>query len=126
MLSILTARARSAQFAGRGSIRIRLVGAAFLFVFGIALAAPVIAQERFSLFVPTVQDDVVRMIKLAGVRDGDMVFDLGSGDGRIVLEAARVNQKVRGRGIEINLKLVEARPYPSGVVLMHYTVEHPE
>lgn len=84
-----------------------LARAAAVFAFGAALAGPAHAQERFSLFVPTVQDDVVRMIKLAGVRDGDVVFDLGSGDGRIVLEAARVNPKVRGRGIEIDLKLVE-------------------
>lgn len=74
--------------------------------FCLLLAAPVHAQERFSLFVPTEQDDVVRMIKLAGVRDGDVVFDLGSGDGRIVLEAARMNKTVRGRGIEIDQKLV--------------------
>lgn len=85
----------------------RFLQAAFLFLFGITFAAPALAQERFSLFVPTVQNDVVRMVKLAGVRDGDMVFDLGSGDGRIVLEAVRINPKVRGRGIEIDLKLVE-------------------
>ena len=72
----------------------------------LALAAPAFTQERFSLFVPTEQDDVPRMLKLAGLRDGDVVFDLGSGDGRIVLEAAKVNPTVRGRGIEIDEKLV--------------------
>jgi hypothetical protein len=40
------------------------------------------------------------------LRDGDVVFDLGSGDGRIVLEAARLNPKVQGRGVEIDEKLV--------------------
>lgn len=64
------------------------------------------AQERYSPFVPTEEGDVVRMLKLAGVREGDVVFDLGSGDGRIVLEAARMNAKVRGRGIEMDAKLV--------------------
>jgi len=64
------------------------------------------AQERFSIFVPTDQDDVPRMLKLAGLKDGDVVYDLGSGDGRIVLEAARLNPTVRGRGIEIDDKLV--------------------
>jgi len=64
------------------------------------------AQERFSLFVPTDEDDVVRMLKFVGLHDGDVVFDLGSGDGRIPLEAARQNAKVRGRGIEIDEKLV--------------------
>jgi hypothetical protein len=70
------------------------------------LAGSAAAQERFSLFVPTEQDDVPRMLKLAGLRDNDVVFDLGSGDGRIVLEAAKVNRTVRGRGIEIDEKLV--------------------
>ena len=46
------------------------------------------------------------MLKLAGLKDGDVVYDLGSGDGRIVLEAARLNPTVRGRGIEIDEKLV--------------------
>ncbi len=84
-----------------------LMRATVLFVLGMAFAGAAPAQERFSLFVPTVHEDVTRMIKLAGVRDGDVVFDLGSGDGRIVLEAARANPKVRGRGVEIDLKLVE-------------------
>jgi len=70
------------------------------------VAAPAAAQERFSLFVPTEEADVPRMLKLAGLRDGDVVFDLGSGDGRIVLEAAKLNPTVRGRGIEIDEKLV--------------------
>jgi len=64
------------------------------------------AQGWFSLFVPTEQEDVVRMLRLAAVRDNDVVFDLGSGDGRIVMEAARRNPTVRGRGIEIDEKLV--------------------
>jgi SAM-dependent methyltransferase len=63
-------------------------------------------QERFSIFVPTEQDDVPRMLKLAGLHDGDVVFDLGSGDGRIVLEAAKLNATARGRGVEIDEKLV--------------------
>ena len=46
------------------------------------------------------------MLKLAGLHDDDVVFDLGSGDGRIVLEAAKINKTVRGRGIEIDEKLV--------------------
>jgi len=65
------------------------------------------AQDRFSPFVPSDEDDVKRMLKLAEVRDGDVVFDLGSGDGRIVMQAARANPGVSGRGIEIDAELVE-------------------
>ena len=70
------------------------------------VALPATAQERYSPFVPTEESDVVRMLKLAGVGPGDVVMDLGSGDGRIVLEAARMNPKARGRGIEMDPKLV--------------------
>jgi precorrin-6B methylase 2 len=75
-------------------------------IMGLLVWSPVLAQERFSLFVPTTQWDVERMVKMAELRDGDVVFDLGSGDGRIVMEAVRKHPGVRGRGIEINEKLV--------------------
>src|SRR5262245_52686454 len=65
------------------------------------------AQERFSPFVPSEQDNVERMLKLAALRDDDIVVDLGSGDGRIVLTAARMNSKLRGWGVDINQKLVD-------------------
>ena len=64
------------------------------------------AQDLFSPYVPSDLDEVRRMLKMADLRDGDVVYDLGSGDGRIVLEAARLNKTVRGRGIEIDEKLV--------------------
>ncbi|MGZ5091481.1 MAG: SAM-dependent methyltransferase [Burkholderiales bacterium] len=73
----------------------------------IVVTAPVGAQERYSPFVPTEESDVVRMLRLADLREGDVVFDLGSGDGRIVLEAVRMKAGVRGRGIEMDEKLIE-------------------
>lgn len=73
---------------------------------GLLCHAPALAQERFSLFVPTTQWDVERMVKFADLREGDVVYDLGSGDGRIVMEAVRRHPGVRGRGVEINEKLV--------------------
>ncbi len=78
--------------------------AAFLWV---ALPAPSSAQDLFSPYVPSDIDDVRRMLKMAELRDGDVVYDLGSGDGRIVLEAARMNKTIRGRGVEIDEKLVQ-------------------
>ena len=102
--AILTAHASRAQFAARRWSVAFCVGCALL------MPAAALPQERFSIFVPTDQDDVPRMLKLAGLHDGDVVFDLGSGDGRIVMEAAKLNSTARGRGIEIDEKLVmEAR-----------------
>src|SRR5688500_2961793 len=77
--------------------------AVLLLTFCIATAH---AQDRYSPFVPTDESDVVRMLKLADVGEGDVVFDLGSGDGRIVLEAARMHPRAQGRGIEMDPKLV--------------------
>lgn len=65
------------------------------------------AQERFSIFVPSEQANVERMLRLSGVRDDDVIVDLGSGDGRVVLTAAKLNRKVRGFGVDIDQKLVD-------------------
>ncbi len=46
------------------------------------------------------------MLELAGVTAKDVVYDLGSGDGRIVIAAAR-DRGARGVGIEIDHELVQ-------------------
>ena len=51
-------------------------------------------------YVPSPQSVVTDMLKLADVSDKDFVIDLGSGDGRIVLTAAKVFG-ARGFGVEI-------------------------
>jgi protein-L-isoaspartate O-methyltransferase len=53
------------------------------------------------IFVPTPQAVVDAMLKMAGVQKGDVVYDLGSGDGRIVVTAAK-QYGVKGIGIDIN------------------------
>ncbi len=57
-------------------------------------------------FVPTPQAVVEAMLKLAQVRPGDFVMDLGSGDGRIVITAAR-QFGAEGLGIEYDQTLIE-------------------
>jgi methylase of polypeptide subunit release factors len=64
------------------------------------------AQERFSIFVGSDPASVERMLRLADLTDEDVVTDLGSGDGRIVIGAAKLNPKLRGSGVEIDPKLV--------------------
>ncbi|MGA2725536.1 MAG: calcium-binding protein [Bryobacteraceae bacterium] len=51
------------------------------------------------ILVPTPQGVVDPMLKMAGVHKGDVVYDLGSGDGRIVVTAAR-GYAVKGIGID--------------------------
>ena len=57
-------------------------------------------------FVPTPPDVVDRMLEMAQVKSGDVIYDLGSGDGRIVIQAAK-RYGVRGVGIEIDPDLVQ-------------------
>jgi hypothetical protein len=57
-------------------------------------------------FVPTDQPIVEQMLTLAGVTSRDVVYDLGSGDGRIVVIAAQ-SHGARGVGVEIDPELVE-------------------
>jgi hypothetical protein len=64
------------------------------------------AQELSKLpYVPTPQIVVDEMLKLAGVTAKDFVVDLGSGDGRVILTAAR-NFKAHGLGVDIDKTLV--------------------
>lgn len=62
------------------------------------------AQEEVP-FITTPDNVTVAMLELAGVSPGDRVIDLGSGDGRIVITAAR-RFGARGLGVEIVPDLV--------------------
>jgi hypothetical protein len=73
----------------------------------IAATVEVFPQERFSFFYPSTPESVERMLTLAELRDDDVVIDLGSGDGLIPLTAARLNPRLRGRGVDIDPKLVD-------------------
>jgi cyclopropane fatty-acyl-phospholipid synthase-like methyltransferase len=57
-------------------------------------------------FVPSPMLVVERMLQLAEVRTDDILYDLGSGDGRIVIEAAK-KFGVKGVGVDLNPTLVE-------------------
>ena len=76
--------------------------------FCLAFCAPLLAQgEELDVpYVTTPQNVVDAMLELAGVKLGDTLLDLGSGDGRIVVTAAR-RFGVAGTGIEIDPRLVQ-------------------
>jgi len=57
-------------------------------------------------FVPTPEVVAYEMLQLAGATAGDVVYDLGSGDGRIPILAAQ-KYGARGVGIELDPRLVE-------------------
>ena len=74
---------------------------------GFALAQP--AREPDVAYVPTTNEAVDAMLKLADVTSSDTVFDLGCGDGRIVIAAAKL-RGARGVGIDIDpVRVSESR-----------------
>ena len=63
-------------------------------------------KEPDVIYVPTPQPVVDRMLKMAKVKKGDVVYDLGSGDGRIVITAAKTYGS-RGYGFDVDPKRIE-------------------
>ena len=96
----------------------RTTGSIFFALLLVTLVAdPVAAQtegatpaadttEKDAPYVPTTRSVVREMLRVAGVSEGDVVYDLGSGDGRIPIMAAK-EFGARGVGIEIDPDLVE-------------------
>ena len=64
-------------------------------------AGPPKLREPDVIYVPTPQNVVDAMLKMANVTATDVVYDLGSGDGRIPITAAQ-KYGARGVGIDIN------------------------
>ena len=76
---------------------------------GLAAPLPLLAQAQKQpatqypdvIFVPTPQEVVEDMLRLANVQKGDVLYDLGSGDGRIAITAAR-KYGIKATGIDID------------------------
>jgi tRNA G37 N-methylase Trm5 len=83
--------------------------AAVFSVFAVAAGAQAPAAKKAAqsvqypdvIFVPTPQEVVDEMLRMADVRKGDVLYDLGSGDGRIPVTAAK-KFGVRAVGIDID------------------------
>jgi tRNA G10 N-methylase Trm11 len=65
----------------------------------VRLATPQAALD--APYVPTPQELVLAMLQLAEVRPSDVLYDLGCGDGRIVITAAR-QFGARGVGVDLD------------------------
>ena len=81
-----------------------------MFPIGRALAQATAATPRLDVpYVPTPQEVVDKMLDLAKVGKNDTLFDLGCGDGRIVVTAAKV-RGAKGTGIDIDpTRIAEAK-----------------
>ena len=90
--------------------------ATLVITFLTACAGPTLQDTPDAPFIPTPAAVVEEMLDLATVTPADVVYDLGSGDGRIVIAAAR--RGARAVGIEIDARLVQDsrdRAFAAGV-----------
>jgi len=107
---------RSAVFTRRGGACLAQVACSLMLA-----AAPLAAQQgdvhRDVPYVPTPPDVVEAMLKLGGVHKGDIHYDLGCGDGRIVIMAAQ-KFGATGTGVDIDperIKEAEENAKQAGV-----------
>ena len=77
-----------------------------LLVAGMAFAEEDVRITEETPYVQSGMIVVLTMLKMAGVRASDFVIDLGSGDGRIVIEAAK-RYGARGLGVDYDPRLVK-------------------
>ena len=86
----------------------RFVSAVFFMVMTSAACAqtPSTEQRPDVVFVPTPQSVVDKMLEMAKVGKGDVLYDLGSGDGRIPVTAAK-RFGIRAVGIDIDPQRIE-------------------
>ena len=82
-----------------------LLTAALASVFVLAQTPPKIVRIPEIPYLATSNEVAAAMLQLAGVTDRDVVYDLGCGDGRIVIMAAH-DLHARGVGIDINPDLI--------------------
>ena len=87
-------------------------GPSYHWVFAFFLIATVCASaqpkyaNKLAPYVTSPQRVVDRMLEMAGVKPGELVYDLGCGDGRVLITAAQ-RYNARAVGVEINDKLVK-------------------
>src|SRR3954469_15955441 len=99
--------------AWRDSLHKRGAVAALLAVVSILFLAAVPARAQFKFdvpYVPTPHVVVEEMLRLANVGPADFVMDLGSGDGRILIAAAR-KFGARGIGVDLDPERIEESNY---------------
>lgn len=84
-------------------------GRSFLGAVLLGMAGQAAAQDTGTVhpapFMPSPPSTVDEMLRLAAVGPGDVVYDLGAGDGRVVIAAAK-KFGARGVGVEIDPRLV--------------------
>jgi len=93
----------------RQSLLCSCLAVATLFVTAAAAQGPQPKREPDVVYVPTTPEAVQAMLKLADLKKTDVLYDLGCGDGRIVVAAAK-DFGAHAVGIDINpVRIAEAK-----------------
>jgi SAM-dependent methyltransferase len=79
-----------------------VLGCAVIATASLVSAAPKDEPKIIVPYVPTHHKVVEAMLKLAAVKEGETVYDLGCGDGRIVIAAVKDFKAKKGLGIDFN------------------------
>src|SRR5262249_38841679 len=90
----------------RAHVRALMLVAAVVAVPARAQQADAPTREPDVIYLPTPHDAVTAMLKLANVGPGDVVYDLGSGDGRILISSVKEFGATRGVGVDIDPAMV--------------------
>lgn len=79
--------------------------ALFLVVFALVTTCRIGSAQDTIPFVPSPMHVVHRMLEVAEIKKDDILYDMGSGDGRVVIEAAK-QYGIRAVGVDLNADLV--------------------
>src|SRR4051812_253845 len=101
-MRVVAQAAHTFSFLGMRRRMLRLAAALMLG----ACAPGAMAQLNAGPYVPTPWPILDEMLKLADIKKGEYLIDLGSGDGRLVIEAAK-RYGAQGHGIDIQEPLVK-------------------
>ena len=74
----------------------------FLSILILIFGTAALAGLKAAPYVPTRQKDIKRLVELAEIKPGELVYDLGAGDGRLVLATAKIYQ-AKAVGFEMSI-----------------------
>lgn len=80
-----------------------MISTLLILVIALFILLPIaLAWKAYAPWVPTKKTDIVRVFELADLKQGEIFYDLGCGDARMVMYASR-NFGVKSLGLEIAL-----------------------